>query len=68
MTSVINKFEASLTDDARVIIYERHMFMVQATGIVNAQKSILTIQFLAVISRYFTVLELYYQYCVSYRM
>ncbi len=28
---VINKLEASLTDDARVIIYDRHMFMVQAT-------------------------------------
>ena len=28
---VINKFEASLTDDARVIIYDRHMFIVQAT-------------------------------------
>ncbi len=28
---VINKLEASLTDDARVIIYNRHMFIVQAT-------------------------------------
>ncbi len=28
---VINKLEASLTDDARVIIYDRHMFIVQAT-------------------------------------
>ncbi len=27
---VINKFEASLTDDARVTIYDRHMFIVQA--------------------------------------
>ncbi len=27
---VINKLEASLTDDARVIIYDRHMFIVQA--------------------------------------
>jgi hypothetical protein len=31
-SSTINKFEASLTDDARVIIYDRHMFIVQATG------------------------------------
>jgi len=31
-TSVINKFKASLTDDARVIIYDCHMFIVQATG------------------------------------
>jgi hypothetical protein len=29
---VINKFGASLTDDARVIIYDHHMFIVQATG------------------------------------
>ncbi len=29
---VINKLEASLTDDAIVIIYKRHMFIVQATG------------------------------------
>jgi hypothetical protein len=34
---VINKLEASLTDDARVIIYNHHMFIVQATvvSIVN---------------------------------
>ncbi len=29
---VVNKLEASLTDDARVIIYDRHMFIVQTTG------------------------------------
>jgi hypothetical protein len=29
---VVNKLEASLTDNARVIIYDRHMFIVQATG------------------------------------
>ncbi len=29
--SVINKFEVSLTDDARVVIYDHHMFIVQAT-------------------------------------
>ncbi len=28
---VVNKLEASHTDDARVIIYDRHMFIVQAT-------------------------------------
>ncbi len=26
-----NKLETSLTDDARVVIYDRHMFIVQAT-------------------------------------
>jgi hypothetical protein len=30
---VINKLEASLTDDARLVIYDLHMFIVQATGI-----------------------------------
>jgi hypothetical protein len=29
---VITKLETSLTDDARVVIYDRHMFIVQATG------------------------------------
>ncbi len=29
-SSVVNKLLASLTDDARVIIYDRHMFIVQA--------------------------------------
>jgi hypothetical protein len=30
---VINKLEASLTDDARVINYDRHMFIVEATAL-----------------------------------
>jgi hypothetical protein len=29
---VVNKLEASLTDDARVVIYDCHMFIVLATG------------------------------------
>jgi hypothetical protein len=29
---VVNKLETSVADDARVIIYDRHMFIVQATG------------------------------------
>ncbi len=29
---VINKLEASLTNDARVSIYDHQMFIVQATG------------------------------------
>ncbi len=28
---VVNKLETSFTDDARVIIYDRHLFIVQAT-------------------------------------
>jgi hypothetical protein len=31
MTSFVNKFRVSLTDEARVIIYDSHMFIVQAT-------------------------------------
>jgi hypothetical protein len=30
-STIINKLEASLTDDARVIIYDCHVFIVQAT-------------------------------------
>ncbi len=29
---VANKLEASITDDDRVVIYDCHMFIVQATG------------------------------------
>ncbi len=28
-SSIVNKLEALLTDDARVVIYERHVFIVQ---------------------------------------
>jgi len=31
---VVNKLEASLTDDTRVVIYNCHMFIVQATDLV----------------------------------
>jgi hypothetical protein len=31
-SSIVNKFEASLTGDNRVIIYDCHMFTVQAVG------------------------------------
>jgi hypothetical protein len=30
---VINKLETSITDDARVVIYNCHMFIVQATSV-----------------------------------
>ena len=32
-SSVVNKLEALLTDDARVVIYDRHVFIVQATEV-----------------------------------
>jgi hypothetical protein len=32
-SSIINKIDASLTDDARVVIYDRHMFIVLAPGV-----------------------------------
>ncbi len=31
-SSVVSKFGSSLTEDATVIIYDHHMFIVQATG------------------------------------
>jgi hypothetical protein len=34
-SSIINKLGASLTGDARAVIYDRHVFIVQATGITN---------------------------------
>ncbi len=30
---IVNKLDASLTDDARVVIYNRHMLIVQTTGL-----------------------------------
>jgi hypothetical protein len=30
-SSIVNKLGASLTDDARVVIYDHHMFIVQPT-------------------------------------
>jgi hypothetical protein len=35
---VVNKLETSLTDDARVAIYNRHVFIVQATGLLKIGK------------------------------
>jgi hypothetical protein len=32
-SSIVNKLAASLTDDARVIIYDCHMFIAQATEV-----------------------------------
>ncbi len=32
-SSIINKLEALLTDEARVVIYDRHVFIVQSTGV-----------------------------------
>jgi hypothetical protein len=34
-SSGINKLKASLNDNARVVIYDRHMFIVQATGVIE---------------------------------
>jgi hypothetical protein len=31
-SSIVNRFGASLTDAARGVIYDRHMFIVQAIG------------------------------------
>ncbi len=37
-SSDINKLSASLNDDARVVIYDHDMFIVQATGLHVGQK------------------------------
>jgi hypothetical protein len=34
-SGIVNKFGASLTDDATVIIYNHHMFITQATDLVE---------------------------------
>ncbi len=31
-SNIVNKLEALLTDEARVIIYDHHVLLVQATG------------------------------------
>ncbi len=37
-SSIINKFRTSLTDNTRVVIYDCHMFIVQATGVQNLRR------------------------------
>jgi hypothetical protein len=37
-SSIINKIEGLLTDDARVIIYDCHVFIVQATEQIDKEK------------------------------
>jgi hypothetical protein len=41
---VVNKLEASLTDNARVIIYNHHMFIVQAPESCSALASLINIR------------------------
>jgi hypothetical protein len=38
---VVNKLEALLIDDARVIIYDRHMFIVQPTDVYTFHRRML---------------------------
>ncbi len=33
-SSVVNKLETSIIDDTSVVIYDRHMYIVQATGFI----------------------------------
>ncbi len=40
-SSVINKLETSLIDDFRVVIYDRQLFIVQATGVIFTTPHIL---------------------------
>jgi hypothetical protein len=41
---VVIKLETPLTDDARVVIYDRHMFIIPATGVVGLALSMWTIK------------------------
>jgi hypothetical protein len=34
-SSIVNKFETSLIDDARVVIYDHHMFIILATNVTS---------------------------------
>ncbi len=52
----ISKLKASLNDDARIIIYNRHMFIVQATDSRNFQSPILKIQYLNLITQHCALL------------
>ncbi len=54
---VVNKLEASLTDDARGIIYDRHMFIVQA-AVVTIRSSLLRNNFL---QKHYNYLQAYLQ-------
>jgi hypothetical protein len=39
-SSIVNRFGASLTDDARVVIYDYHMFIVHATSSMTVEFSL----------------------------
>ncbi len=40
-SSAINKLGASLTDDARVIIYDCHLFIVKATDVCKLKETLI---------------------------
>ncbi len=47
-SSVINKLKALLTDDARVIAYDCHEFIVQATAVLGSLGSAILSNFLGI--------------------
>jgi hypothetical protein len=47
-SSGVSELKASLNDDARVVIYNRHIFIVQATGSLNDNFTISLSRHLAV--------------------
>jgi hypothetical protein len=51
-SSVVNKLEISLTDDAIAIIYDCHIFIVQATGILT-QGRLRTVDLLIMVACFF---------------
>ncbi len=36
-SSIISMWQVSITDDTRVIIYDRHMFIIQTIGVIYAE-------------------------------
>jgi hypothetical protein len=58
---VINKLETPLTDDARVIIYDHHMFVVPANAAFITKKIFSLITEQAILIRRSTVLSFLHQ-------
>jgi hypothetical protein len=49
---VVNKLEASLTDNARVVIYNHQMFIVQATGLIKVGGGVQVLKVICCVARW----------------
>jgi hypothetical protein len=59
-SSVVNKLKALLTDDARVIIYDRHVFIAQATAFLGSLGSVIS-------SFFWSKLTIFGKHCHDYK-